>query len=108
MNIEIESGDPRLAWELMNSSSLEPGQKHIISKGAELTYQHIYQKRGLDFPAIISLTLDIGEGVAIGVIVAWLYDKIKGKASKLTIDRTEVHIDAGEIKKVITEKIEKK
>jgi len=37
-----------------------------------------------------------------------LYDKIKGKASKLTIDRTEVHIDEGEIKKVITEKIEKK
>ncbi len=44
--------------------------------------------------------------MAAGVASNWLYDKLKTKKiEKLMIERTEVEIDKGEIKKVIEEKI---
>jgi len=39
--------------------------------------------------------------------VKWLYDKLKGRANKVIIERTVVEIDEGQIKKVIIEKLRK-
>ena len=51
--------------------------------------------------------LSFGINLAPGLLADWLYEKIKGRATKLLIDRTEVPIDKSEIERVITERIEK-
>ena len=51
------------------------------------------------------------EAIGTGVIAAWLYDKLKGRVhpergdEKLVIERTEVELEEGAIKRVITEKL---
>jgi hypothetical protein len=50
--------------------------------------------------------LSFGINLAPGLLADWLYEKIKGRATKLLIDRTEVPIDKSEIERVITAKIE--
>ena len=47
-------------------------------------------------------------GIAVGVVANWLYDKLKGRATTLRIDRIEVHLDRGEIEKILVERIERK
>ncbi len=106
MIIEIETHHPILACDLMESSSLSAGQKKEIPGGAILTFEGTLERRAIDFPSIIELTILIGTGTSASIIGNWLYSKIKGKATKLRIDRMEVEIDEGKITRVIKEKIQ--
>jgi len=44
--------------------------------------------------------------VPVGLFTKWLYDKIKGTSTKITINRKEIDIKKGEIKKIIEENIQ--
>jgi hypothetical protein len=44
--------------------------------------------------------------VGLNVLSSWLYDKLKGRADKLRINRTEVEIEPDKIR-VVVEQIEK-
>jgi hypothetical protein len=44
------------------------------------------------------MTLTFAGGVSSGVVANWIYDKLIGKARSLTIERTEVNIDAESIR----------
>ena len=62
---------------------------------------------------IITLTASIPTSVAAGMLVNWLWEKLKGRKAKtghftkIAIDRTEVEFDEGEIKRIVYEKITK-
>ncbi len=46
--------------------------------------------------------------VAVALLSAWIYDKLKRHKATITIDRTEVQVDSkGKIQKVIREHLEK-
>lgn len=54
---------------------------------------------------LITFTVD----VSVGLLAAWLYDKLKNYRSQdIRIDRKEIEINEGEIRRIIIEKIEKK
>ncbi len=67
----------------------------------------LYFREAVGFPDIIYLTFEISKGVAMALLTAWLYDKLKGRVEKLRIEGIDVQIDEGEIKRILINKIEK-
>jgi hypothetical protein len=107
--IEIESHDRRLDFELMNHpASLQEGVAYTLPDGSTLLWQPGPMRKAHGLPAIFHFILVYARDVSAGVLGAYLYDKLKGKATALLIDRQEVQIDKGEITRIITEHIEKK
>jgi len=54
----------------------------------------------------LTFLLHLGKDVAVGVVSAYLYDKLKGRATKLRVDREEIQIEKNEITRIFTEHIE--
>jgi hypothetical protein len=104
MNIEIHTYDKGLVFDLLGKSSVR--DEIQISDQIKLRYDGSYIRKAFGFPEIANFVLTFGSGMAAGVAANWLYDKLKGKKiERLIIERTEVEIDRGEIKKVIEEKL---
>ncbi len=105
MKIEVYSYNGRLVHDLFNKSFLSAGDKIQIADNITLNYEGTYCRRTIGFPEIANFALTFSSGVASGVAATWLYDKLKGqKVEKLVIERTEVEINEGEIKRIIEEK----
>jgi hypothetical protein len=60
----------------------------------------------LGLPEIATLSIEVGSMTAAQLAASWLYDKLKGRTTKLTIERTEVRMEKGEITRIIREKFE--
>lgn len=109
MRIEIDTEDRQLSSDLMgNSETAQNGQTVNIPGGAKLTLGPLVKRYAVGVPETIEAVLTFGSGVASGLVASWLYDKIKGRATRLRIDETEVEINKGEIEHIIVRKIEKK
>src|SRR5215471_14216708 len=67
--------------------------------GAVLTLESMIERKALDSPTLMTFGLTIPTGVATGVVANWLYDKFKGRARVVRIDRTEVTLDKGGFRK---------
>lgn len=108
MNVEIDTHDRQLVSELFESPSLSVGQQRSIPGGATVTYQGEVIRKAVGIPETIMLTVALGTGTSVvgSLIANWLYDKLKGgRAVSLRIDRREVQIEDGEIKRVVEETI---
>jgi hypothetical protein len=102
MDIEIHTYDKDLVFDLPSASVHDEIQ---VPDQIELIYEESYIQKAVDSLAIDYYVLTFGSCVAAGVVANWLYDRLKGKKiEKLVIERTEVEIDQGAIKKVIEEK----
>lgn len=64
-----------------------------ITRGATLTYKHSEIQKAVDLPSVDVFALGFASGVSSSVVGSWLYDKLKGKATSLRIDRIEVNLD---------------
>jgi hypothetical protein len=108
MQLEIDTEDRKLGFDLVGTSnSLSPGTKVEIPGSAILTFDGLIGRKAFGFPVTLEFILTFSSGVSAGIVANWLYEKIKGRALKLRIDRTEVQINKGEIERIIFEKIEK-
>ena len=106
INIEIHTHERRLVSDLLGKSSITINDEIQISDQIKLRYAGSYIRKALDFPEIIYIVVSFSSGVAAGVFANWIYDKIKGKRiEKFMIEKTEIELDQGEIKKVIEEKL---
>lgn len=106
MNIEIHTYDRGLVFDLLGKSSASVHDEIQMSDQIKLRYDGSYIRKAVGFPEIAKFVLTFGSGMAAGVAANWLYDKLKGrKIEKLIIERTEVEIDQGEIKRVIEENL---
>lgn len=108
IGIEIETRDGELVSDLMETSSPLIGQQKSIPGGATVTFKGTLFRKALDLPLTIQLSIGLATAVTASLIANWLSRKIKGRATTLRIDRREVQIEEGEIKRVIEERIEKK
>lgn len=108
IEIEIETHDGELVSDLMETSSPLIGQQKSIPGGAVVTFKGKLTRKALNLPLTIELAIALTSAVISGSIANWLSRKIKGRATTLRIDRREVQIEEGEIKRVIEERIEKK
>ena len=66
-----------------------------------------HERQIFGFHQTIELVLSFATGVSSGIIANWLYEKLKGHVSKITIERTEIRLEKGEIERVIHETIKK-
>jgi len=106
INIEINTYERRLVFDLIGKSSVTKNDEIQISDQIKLRYAGSYIRKGLDFPEIIYIVVSFSSGVAVSVFANWLYDKLKGKRiEKFMIEKTEIELDQGEIKRIIEEKL---
>ena len=107
MGIKILTYDGQLVFDLLDKPSASVGDRIEIADQVRLVYNGSIKQKAIGLPEIVNFTLTYGSNVAAGVIAAWLYNKLKGrKVEKLIIERTEVEIDEGQIRKVIEEQVE--
>ncbi|MGH9971710.1 MAG: hypothetical protein ACREBG_28485 [Pyrinomonadaceae bacterium] len=98
MQVEIETLDRQLAFDIIESDRLKAGTTRNLPGGATLTFEKTYT--GKTFGAeVVVLGLDFGVGVVSGVVANWLFQKLKGRATKLRIDRTEIEVEEAAIKR---------
>jgi hypothetical protein len=102
--IEVETvGAALLRRELFQRSA-----EISLPFGAVLTLQDVIERKSRDFPSLMTLVLTVPVPIATNLVAAWLYDKFKGRARTIRIERTEITLDKGEIEKILIEKIESK
>jgi hypothetical protein len=105
--LSIETDDKNLVYDILGKRSARSGDKVSVVKDIELEYRGTLIRLAEGFPDIIRLVLIAGGTIGINIFSQWLYDKIKGRASKLKIDTTVVEIDKGEITRILRQKIKK-
>jgi hypothetical protein len=88
----------------MNVKTLQVGMTNSISPDItlRLNQQTLFESVGT--PDIFTFTVSIGKDIAVGVFSAWLYDKLKDRKRKLTINGTTVNVNKDEINRVLAEK----
>jgi hypothetical protein len=106
--IEIETHDRELEFDLMgNPASLQQGVELTLPDGSKLTWQPGPMRKAFGLPAILHYILVYGRDVSAGALGSYFYEKLKGRATVLRVDREEIQIEKGEITRIITEHIEK-
>ncbi len=106
--LEIETNDREFIMELLGTSDgLRCGRQIEIPGGAILHFRGIIGRKDFDSSKIFEFTLSFGIGVSTGIVANWLYEKLNRRIPKIRINRHEIHINKGEIEKIIIEEIEK-
>lgn len=83
----------------VGASAAVPGDGVLVFEGAVI-------RKAFGIPETLEFLLKTGKEVAVGLLSAWLYDRLKGRAVRLRINRTEVQLDGEAIKRVLIEQIE--
>lgn len=108
LKLEIDTTDRALVDDLLEGRyDADPQRVVAVPGNAELRIDHLVKRFAVEVPETIVVLLDIGKDVAIGLLSAWLYDKLKGRAQTLTIEDTEVHIVQSDIEIHIKRRLEK-
>ena len=102
LSIEIATNDNMLVCDLMNSNESRVGMTNSISPDITLRLDRQQLFESVGAPDIISFTVSIGKDIAVGVFSAWLYDKLKSRASKLKVKNNDVPIDKKAIDQAFT------
>ncbi len=101
MILEIETSALAVLFDLLNH--VEAGANTRIPGGAEITVPELPRVRsGHGEPIRLFVNLSCGLSVDARVTGSWLYEKLKGKAQKLWINKAELRIDRSAITKAIT------
>ena len=90
----------------MDGSSLAVGQERSIPGEGILSFEGEQIRKAFGLPQTVELAISFGVGVSSSMVANWLYAKLKGRASRLRIDRREIEIEEGVIKRIIDEHIE--
>jgi len=106
ITFEIETHDSKLLSDLFELKERE-WMPRVFEEGASARYGGSVERLTKELPEIIIIAVEILKAIGIGVLSAWLYDKIKGRAVTLRIKKTEVKIDKGEIERILIEEMEK-
>lgn len=104
--LEIETENRALPLELFDSSELSGDTECQTPGGATLRFCSLSTRRAFGQPETLQLILSFGSGVVSGLVANFLFQKLRGRATRLRIDRTEVQIIRGEIARVLHERIE--
>jgi hypothetical protein len=112
MEIEI-STEPssRAVFELLGSNAANRGESLDLAPGVAIRYEGTLVRKGADLPEITKLVLTVAGSVGAGVVSNAVYDLLKRLTKppiQLKIDRTEVEFEEGEIKRIVTERIERR
>jgi hypothetical protein len=69
-------------------------------------YEGMLEFRGADIPPVLQFLMDTGSGAVATVIAAWIIDRFRGRAKKVTINRREINLDdEGNVRQIVEEEI---
>lgn len=108
LQLKIETHDKRLGFDIAAvGNSLSSGTVVEVPGGAKLEYQSTYVRKALGIPEILEFIVDASVTVDLGLLSAWLYDKVKDKpVERIVIRRKEItEITEGNIRKALEEEI---
>lgn len=103
--LEIETHNNQLLSDMFELEENEWKPK-TFDEGAIVRYESSVERLTEELPTIIIISLEILRDIAIGVVSAWLYDKIRRRAVTLRIEKTKVEINEGQIQRILIEKLE--
>jgi hypothetical protein len=106
LNLEVQTRDPRLIPALFGPDP-KVGTRAEVFEKAVFEYTGSLKRRGAlpGLPETIHFTLTFASGVAAKVVASWLYEKLKGRAVELRIDRKVTEVSAEGIHRVISESL---
>jgi len=108
LSIQVEVPTILQSRELVEAGlPMNMGQPYTIEGVGVLTLQGAEESRALDVPTILEIALDVTGGAAGSVVAAWLLSRLRNAgARRLRINRREIQLEEGAIRKVIEETIE--
>jgi hypothetical protein len=100
--VELESDDRRLISELLETNE--------ISESILIRRKSLLLRETVSIPEVVEIVIEISKEVslefAVGVLAAWIYDKMKDRRkSRVTIGDTEIPKDRELIKKRLMENV---
>ncbi|MDO9181138.1 MAG: hypothetical protein Q7U04_01955 [Bacteriovorax sp.] len=108
IRIDIETHDKKLGFDLAGvGSSLTSGTIVETPDGLKIEYEGTLMRKALGFPEVLQFIVDASTNVELGLLAAWLYDKVNGrKIEKIVINRRVVtQITRDGIRQVLEEEI---
>jgi hypothetical protein len=82
MEIEIYTQDRSLFSELMGGKKkVGPDTFIALEDGTKIYFRGILSKRALNIQDALMFAVEFGSGVGTGLFTAWLYEKLKGRAT---------------------------
>lgn len=106
MFIEIDTFDRRLCGDLLGTSTVSAGASVLVPGGGALVFEGAVIRKAVGIPETLEFLFNCGKDVAVGLFSAWLYDRLRGRAVRLRVNRIEVELDGEAIKRVLIEQIE--
>jgi hypothetical protein len=111
--LAIEFSGPREEMDafletLFETDSVEMGTDKEILGGGKLTMGGVMMRKSVGAPHAVEVMLTIAGSVAVNIASSYIYDKLKshkGDKPKMIIEYREIHIDKGEITKIIEEEV---
>lgn len=106
--LHIETHDLRLGFDIAGiANSLKAGTVVDLPGGAKLEYQGSLVRKAFGIPEVLQFVLDASLDVELGLLGAWLYDKVKDKGVvRIIINRRVVtEITEQGIRQVLEEEI---
>jgi hypothetical protein len=107
VEVEIVTHDVGLLGDLFGPGT-KTGMQREVESGVNVTLYSSHLHGAIDPAIILELSVSIAEDAAIAPAASWLYDKLKGHNAKILIERTEVEIEEGQIRRVLMEKFERR
>ena len=109
MQIRVETSETQALQQLLQGMT-KSGDVISLVPGVEIRMLPMELRRSAGAAAILCFALRVGGDIAIGLAASAIYDWLKKGMSrapeKLVIDRSEIEFEEGEVKRIITERIE--
>lgn len=108
VQVAIETHDRRLGFDIAGvGKTLTAGTTVKVPGGASVEYRGSILRKSFGIPEVLELVVEVAKDVEIGLLAAWLYEKVNGKETeRLTINRRVItEITADGITQVLEEEI---
>ena len=92
IEIDIATHDRKLGFDMAGvGGSLTSGTIVEIPGGLKVKYDGTLMGKAFGFPEVLQFVVDASTNIELGLLAAWLYDKVKDKKVKtITINRRVV------------------
>ena len=108
LQLTIETYDRKLGLQIAGvGDSLTAGTYIDAPSGAKVEYVGSLAAKSFGIPEVLQFVVDVAKDVDLGLLVTWLYEKVKGKnIARIAINRREViEITYEGIRKTLEEEV---
>jgi hypothetical protein len=102
-HVNIQFEDTSLLQDMFGTIAVKEGEKVAIDDNCRAVVDKYTSYRSQELSQFLELVLSWSIGLGSGVAANWLYDRIKGKNVKVSINHREIEIDRNKIRAAFTE-----